>query len=399
MKKLTISQGVYIYTFVDEFVGMSLIVLAPLYFLSLGLSLSSIGFFLALSPIAFAVLRLFLAEIADSRGAYGIVKLGVALRTASTLFFLFPMNFLVASIANASAGMGGSPIWTVNRKLLYENDKEERSGKKAAILKNVKEAGDGLAKFICLFVVQLFGFFYTFLSLFIFSFLLVIPAKMLSKADARKANVRAANLSLREIFSTVDLRRYSRTFSNIALASLIGLAVDGTVYSFTVAIFLKEIIKLSYFETGFYLALLSLVSFSSSAFFIHFAKKHVSRTSAFIFGSFLVSALAILYFFRSPAGALAFVLLIGTADGVRNIYNEELVAFAVNSDRFARRNPAKAIAVMGFWAQASKSVSIFAAGIIADFFGFGPVFLIVSALHIFYVLFAYRTLAPVQKAQ
>lgn|GEM_PF-5609874 len=386
MKKLTVSQNVYLYTFIDSTVSMSLILIVPLYLVSLGITLSGIGFILALTPIAFAFLRLFLAEIADKRGPLEIVKLGAVLRGASALFYLLPMNFFLAGIANIFSGFAGSPIWTVNRKILYENDRETSGGKKAAILKNVREGADAFAKLFSASIAQFFGFFASFLAIFLFSLLLVIPVRgifsILKKPKKRK------NVSLHpwEILSTLDLRKYGSFFSRTSLAGVICLASDGMIFSFAAIIFLNKVVGLSYIETGMCLALFSVVSFLS--LFIFLRQKiieHVSVPGTVIYAVFLVLAFGILYFMRTLTGALVFAVLLGISDGVRALYVEEVVAKAVSVDPYARKNPAKAIAVLGFWSQGGKSVAVLLAGIVAEFLGFGAVFLLIIATHLAYV--------------
>lgn len=389
MPKLSVSGNVYFYTFIDSSVSMGITFLVPLYLVSLGISLSKIGFVLALTPLAFAFFRLFLAEIADKKGTYPIVKLGAFLRGISALAYLLPMNFTVAAIANVFSGFSGSPIWTVNRKILYENDLQVQSGKKASILKNVREGADSISKVFFASIAQLFGFFAGFLSIFAVATLLAFPVKGLSSLKDRKDSAgksRQYNLNPGKVLGTLNLRKYGSFFSRTSIAGVLCLASDGMIFSFAAVIFLSEIVGLSYLETGLYLSLFSAVSFSS--LFVLLRQRAVPQISPItkaIYAFFLVFAFFALYISPTREGALVFVILLGISDGVRALYVEEVVAKAVSTDIFAKMYPAKAIAVMGFWSQAGKSVAVFFAGIVAELFGFGAVFLSIVATHLMYV--------------
>ena len=112
--------------FIEQFKYGALAVALPLYLLGRGVDVEGIGLVLSLLPLAFVLVRVVSAVLADSIGVKTFFIASSALQAVSSIIYILAVAPLHFAMGKISEGMGMAFFWAVDRTAILARSKQRK---------------------------------------------------------------------------------------------------------------------------------------------------------------------------------------------------------------------------------------------------------------------------------
>ena len=353
MRKLTVVN------FIESFFSSALAIALPLYLLHRGIEVEEIGIILAVSPLAFLVIRTFSAMVAEVLGTR-IFFLATSISEAlSSLAYMLATTPLLFGLGKAFEGTAYSFFWSVNRTKVFEREasKVTSLAKLVSLRMLAATVGIGAAGLLISISFDLFfqalilgGLISLFVSLFFWGgkgrLPKIEPGKMLNP-KSRKASFWEASYSILFLLSAFSI-----------------------LFAFLLPIYLKADLAMGYEEIGAIMMLfyLAIAIGSYSAIQLGMSEKRLT----------LFQDLTVPFIFLIPLApqyVLPMLMVVGFGFGVSFAMQEEMIVKEVEKSPY----PSTDVALLHAPGRMGEALTLAASGFVLTMFGSFPLFA-VSAL-------------------
>lgn len=355
-----------------SFIAAALSFIVPLYLLEMEVDIALIGLILAMGPISFLIVRIFLASIADDIGTKSIAVGYSMLNAVAVILYSFiatPLGFAAAAI---SEGVRNSGFWAIARTETFEfNGNRKKPGIALAHFANMRQLADGLGRLLVGFVLAYFAFQGAFNVMLLLSVFLIILALVSTERDLGGLHI--DNHLLKRIFKD----RPASFWHTVILILFLWMPFD-LLPVFLLPIYMASNLNMGYAEIGILLALFSI---ASAAFALIFTKFRLSKRKLM----YLIG-LGIPGFILIPLGLVDIIvpiMILAFCRGCSLVVNEYFL-----TDQVCRsKDVSTDIAVLNGPLQIASFLFLSLSGITIALFGFMPLFVVFAiSIAIFVIL-------------
>ncbi len=348
MRKLAIVN------FIETFFSAALAISLPLYLLHRGINVEEIGLILAVSPLAFLVIRTLAAMVAEVLGTrVFFLATSVSEMLSSAIYMLAATPFLFG-LGKFFEGTAYSFFWSVNRTQVFvrEASKAVSLAKLLSIRMLAATVGIGAAGFLIsisfdlLFQALIFG---GLISLFISLFFWGGKGK-LSRLEPRKM---------------LNPGRKKAAFWEASSSIFFILSAFAILFSFLLPIHLKADLGMGYEEIGIIMMLfyLTIAVGSYSAIQMGMSEKRLTLFQDLTVPFIIMLPLA-------PQYILPMLMIVGFGFGVSFAMQEEMIVKEVEKSPY----PSTDVALLHAPGRIGETLALAASGFVLTFFGSFPLF-------------------------
>ncbi len=377
LKKLLLVDMLY------AFIAAALAVMVPIYMVEIDIDVAKIGIILSIIPLAFMLMRVVFAAIADQAGTKTVEILESIAAIAAIIIYAFSRSARAFAVAQFGEGVRDAGFWATARTDILEINGKKDLAEVFGLLIGLRQLADGLGRLAVGVMLIFFSFSQSFEFLFVLSLIMLILVFTINKNPFK--GFPSSKLLLRKIF-----RRRQHLFWNDAWGIALQQAAPSALISFILPIYLFAGLGMSVFDTSILIAVFALVLAVANILAIKF---RMSSTAKVFTVMVMVPAYILLPFFgENPIFPLV-LLAIGTGCG--NVLSEKLVSRDVRRSK----NVSTEVSVIYFPYMVLQFVLIFLGGIAVEMFGYTTVFHFFAAITLYYVLYAiYAFRLPIKKA-
>lgn len=112
--------------FIEQFKYGALTIALPLYLISRGINVEEVGLVLSLLPLAFVMVRVVSAVLADAVGVKKFFLASSVLQVVTTLVYALAITPLQFAMGKISEGMGMAFFWAVDRTAIFARSKQKK---------------------------------------------------------------------------------------------------------------------------------------------------------------------------------------------------------------------------------------------------------------------------------
>jgi len=359
----------------EAFISGCLSIAVPLYLLQKNLDIVEIGMIFSLSPLMFAVIRLFLASIADQIGTRKMFLLDFICYSLSSACYLIP-NVFTYALAKVLEGVGQSSIWAVNRTSLLStvNGNRRIASSESSEIQGRRYFAYALGAFVSGVFVSIMGFEKFFILLSILSMCQIAYYNAIPEIQKRK-------LKMREIMESLDLRSKGKRIPKISLVMM--LRSIGTIPLF------NFIIPIYFYSLGFENALIGtvLASYNLTVGVFAIAMRNLKLRESVVFS--LIYPVCMVLFFLTPFPySIAFLILGAIGDGTGIKLWEKMIFSCLKDSKYVSTD----IAILHFPEKTAYFVFLVLSGFFVSLIGFALFFPLSAFFFILFTFLSYRIL-------
>lgn len=355
-----------------SFIAAALAVIVPLYLLDRNVDVASIGIVLSVAPIAFMVLRIFFASIADSVGTKTIAFVYSLANLLAVLIYLFTTSTLIFMGGTLMEGVRNSGFWAISRTEILMHNGRKVPGSILAHFSGIRQVADGLGRLSIGFLIAYLAFAKSFMVLIAISILLVVLVASMN--GWRPGNLFIGKGTVRRILNN---RPRGFWFNALGLTSI--SITSNMLLAFLLPIYAYSVLRFSFEQTGLIVALFSLIS--GLAMMLLMWRKAGSRP-LMLLTAMMVPALIAFPFLGSNIILLIIILAIG--NGCSMIMSEYLLADAVaGSDEVSTD-----IGLIYMPLRIAEFLFLFLGGFVIALWGYAPLFVICALCVGFFLIYA-----------
>jgi len=345
------------------FIASALSFIVPLYLLDIGIDISLIGFILAMGPISFLFVRIFLASIADDIGTKSIAVGYSLLNAMAAILYSFVISPLGFAAAAVFEGVRNSGFWAIARTETFEfNGNRKKPGIALARFADMRQLADGLGRLAAGAVLAYFAFTGAFNLVMLLSAFLIILA--LISTERGLGGLHIDKHLLKRIF-----KNHPPSFWHTAVLIILLWVPHDILPVFLLPIFMASKLNLGYAEIGLLLAIFSI---ASAAFALIFTKLRISNRKLILLTGLGIPAL--LLFPYSIVDNLVLLLVLALSKGCALVVNEYLL-----TDQVCRsKDISTDVAVLNGPLQIASFLFLALGGITIAHFGFLPLFALMA---------------------
>ncbi len=354
------------------FIAAALALMVPLYLLDSGLDIASIGLIISIVPLAFMLMRIIFASIADQVGTKTIEVLESLATIVAISIYAFTRSARMFAVAQFSEGIRDAGFWATARTDVMKVSSKKDVTTACAYMVGLRQFADALGRISVGLLIIYFSFTVSFYFLLALSFVMLVLILTINKNPFK--NFIVSDLIVRKI-----MHRRSKTFWQHSFLLAIQHTVPGVLMVFLLPVYLYSELGLDYYGTASMLAIFSLVIAASNLT----AAKLRLKTATLLFFVFLMVPALILF---THSGKLAFipiiVLAIGTGCG--NILAERLVSHDVSK----HKDISTEVGVIYFPLMFLQFLFISLGGVAVEAWGYLPIFYLLGFMILFNLIHA-----------
>lgn len=343
----------------------------PLLLLERNVDLIEIGLVLSILPLAFLVIRLLMALVADLRGwnrFYLLLNWPTSL-LATFVYFIASSTplFLVGKIAEA---MKESSYWAFIRTAVFSlspEREEKEATRNHAVLLFSTAIGSGAAGL----GISYFGFSLTLVVFVVAAGIIGLPAALLWKTPKQDFRLKPARIR-----GLIDLKSYGRRFWFVSIALLFFSLAFYPLLQLLLPVFMAQQLGYSYITIGVAYMLFNVISSAVIFGTLKFplgANRVTLQSFIALFASFLL-ACSNFYF-------LGLFLALAVSQGLGLGFYESVIAKTTKSKQSVSVDIGLLLVPVRF----AEFASLLYAGFVAQTFGYAPVFV---SSGIFFTIFS-----------
>ena len=140
LKKILLVDMLYAY------IVASLALMVPLYFVDIGIDIAEIGFIISLVPLAFVVMRLLFAGIADQVGTKTVEILESVAMIGAIVIYTLSRSAMAFAFAEFTEGVRDAGFWATVRTDVADANHKKGLGRSFALLIGLRQFADGLGR-------------------------------------------------------------------------------------------------------------------------------------------------------------------------------------------------------------------------------------------------------------
>ncbi|VVB57962.1 Major Facilitator Superfamily protein [Candidatus Anstonella stagnisolia] len=352
----------------DAFISAALAVLVPLALASRGVSIVSIGWVVALTPLVFTISRTLFASLADGIGTKPFFMLNAATNAAAAFLYMNATSASAYVSGRFLEGVRGGSIWAVNRLEALELSAERRIEKEFARLAGMRSFCFALGTIGAGFIAERIGFEGAFLGMAILG-----AAAFLLSLTVGSGGLHVEALHL--ILARLDVRKKSAKMWRSAACMVPAMSATTLPLSFLLPLYLNSK-GFGYEQIGVAIALYYLTDASATQFAMRVKEM---RDNAAYAALLFCSGVAVLVATDMPYIG---VVLLAMGDGFCAVVWEAVI---VHGSR-GSKNSATDIGIMHIPAHFVTAGLLVAAGVIVSMFGFAAAFMLSGALMLTYCI-------------
>ncbi|TRO48232.1 MFS transporter [Candidatus Bathyarchaeota archaeon] len=242
-------------TFLNFFISGGLTLIIPLLLLERNVNLVEIGLILSILPLAFMIIRLVIALIADLKGwnrlhlllnwPGSVISILFYMIATSTPFFLFGKIF---------EAIKESSYWAISRTAIFSLS-PKREVKEATRNTAVIFLSTALGSAISGLTISLFGFSITLSIFLIFALLIAVPAISFWRNKNKKIQLKVVNFN-----KLVNFKNYDKNFWLISATMLLFSLSFYPLLNLLIPVFMTEKLSFSYMTIGFSYMVFNLIA-------------------------------------------------------------------------------------------------------------------------------------------
>jgi MFS family permease len=377
LKKLLLVDMLY------AFIAAALAVMVPIYMVEMDIDVAKIGMILSLIPLAFMLMRIVFAAVADQVGTKSVEILESIAATTAIIIYALSRSAQAFAIAQFGEGVRDAGFWATARTDILDINGKKHLADVFALLIGIRQFADGLGRLAVGVMLVFFSFSQSFEFLFVLSLLMLVLVFTINKNPFK--GFPSSRLLLKRVF-----RRRPHLFWHHAWGIALQQAAPSALISFLLPVYLVAGLGMSPLETSVLMAVFALVLAIANILAI---KLRMSSTAKVFTVMVMVPAYVLLPLFGSNVLFPLVLLAIGTGCG--NVLTEKLVSRDVRRSR----NVSTEVGVIYFPFMALQFVLILLGGIAVELFGYTNVFHFFALITLYYVLYAvYAFRLPIKKA-
>ena len=361
-------------TFLNFFISGGLRLAIPLLLLDRNVDLVEIGVVISVLPIVFMVVRLLMAVIADLRGWNRFyILLNWPWSVLSTFVYFIASSTPMFLLGKFFEALKESSYWAVSRTAIFSlspNREEKEATRNIAVSMLSTAVGSVAAGF----GIAFFGFSFTLTILIITAALIAIPAAMLWKIP--KQNLRQKNSRFREI---INPRKRGKMFWFASVISVFFSLAFFPLLNLLLPVFMAQNIGYDYTTIGIAYMLYNFIASFVVLGTLRFSlgiKRVILQSSIALVATFMLATSN--YYFFAPFLALA------VAQGLGWFFYESIIAKVTKNEP----NVSVDIGLLIIPLRFAEFGSVLYAGIIAQSFGYWPLFVSSGLFFTFFSILA-----------
>jgi MFS family permease len=376
-------KRIFTITFLNFLVSGGLTLTIPLLLLERKIDLIEIGIVISILPLFFMIIRLILALVADLKGwgrFYLLVNWPSTL--IASLIYLMANSIPVFFMGKIAEAFKESSYWAINRTAIFSLSpkREEREATRNTAVSLFSTAlGSAMAGFGLAYL----GFSSTLILLMGASALIGIPALFLWKTPRQNL------LPAPKIGTLINLRSKGRRFWWVSTIILFYSLARYPLTTLLLPIFMSQQLSYSYTTIGIaymiYNVVASIVAFSTLRFALSLKRAVVQS---------VISLVALVFLANSNGFFLILLVALALTEGLSTGFFESIIAKTTKKNLSVSFDIGLIHVPMRF----AEFSSVLYAGVVAQYFGYFPVFVVSGILFTVFSVLSFRFLKSAERS-
>ena len=358
--------------FLYSFIIAASATLLPLYLLERNVSVESIGFVMAATPITFLIFRLIFASLGDHIGNRPIFYANAVSQTIAIAIYWIATTPLMFAVGRLMDGVRNSAFWAVNRAEIFKTSDSAKVEKNSIKLMGIRSVGDAAGRIAIGLVVMYISFQNAYFGLGVIGLgLFYLASKVPHEGHSGK--------KLMDGFAERIMKPRKRDFWLASVPLMFFGAIDYALFVFILPVYMNGVLKMDYFAVGSAMAWISTL-FAAAVFLA--TTKHVKMRLNLLLTLALGALPLAMIFFADQLAFIVLISLFAIGWGMGNASYERIFVWATGKGKHVSTEGG----VLMIPQRIAEVIFVAGAGAIAGAFGFEMVFILSSAITIIYVV-------------